>query len=156
MKTISNQDYNQQISILHKSLREEKDRLFDVFKKRETFRRTYNEVLQALAENDYATAAQIYFSKADKHLQKRDYDTTSVLALLGTICLVKSSQDFTKVQEYTEGRFLKSTFSIKVLKLLLTSKSEELKDIYEASWNLMKVIPVFDEEKPLIFDMVSF
>ncbi len=154
MTVISKLEYNQQLSILHKTIREERENLLDVFRKRETFKRNYQEILAHLHGKNYVSAAEHYFSSARKHLQRRDYDTTSVLALLGTLCLFNASLELTQVQEFVNGQFLKSTFSIKVLQLLMDAKADGFEDIYADAWNLMKAIPVFEEEKSLINNIV--
>ena len=152
---ISNQDYHQKISFLHKTIREEKERLGEVFHKRRTFKRNFLEIFEALNQKNYASASQGYFALANKQLQRRDYDATSVLVLLGTLCVLNSDANLGQTYEYFEGRFLQSTFSIKLLKLLLQARSDGLERVYQTLWSMMKVIPVFDEEKILIQNVVS-
>ena len=149
MRTISKQDYAQKISILNKTIREEKERLEEVLRKRNAFKRAYLEILEALNKKDFESAAQGYITIATKQLERRDYDTTSVLVVLGSLCLLNGTIDLTQVQGFFENRFLQSTLSIKLIKLLLQAKSGGLNSEYMTLWSMMKVIPVFEEEKIL-------
>ncbi len=154
MNIISKQDYNQKISILNKTIREEKERLMEVFRKRNTFKRIYTEILDALKLKNFESAAQGYFDIANKQLERRDYDTTSVLVFLGSLCILNLGSELTKLQDYFEGRFLQSTFSIKLLKLLLQAKTDGLQSEYLTLWSMMKAIPLFEEEKILIENII--
>ena len=155
VSTISKEDYNQKISILHKTIREEKERLDEVFHKRNTFKRNYIKIFEALRQEDYITSAELYFSIAKKQLNRRDYDTTSILVLLGSLCILHSNSDRTLIHEFFNERFLQSTFSIKLLKLLLQAYSDGLKSEYLTLWSMLKVIRVFEEERNLIEKVVT-
>ncbi|TFG21459.1 MAG: hypothetical protein EU530_00455 [Promethearchaeota archaeon] len=155
MNSITKQDYNQSISFLHKSIREEKERLEEVFLKRSTFKRQYFEILEDLSQNKHASCAHGYLELARKQLLRRDYDTTSVLVLLGTLCMLNAESDLNQVIDFFEERFLQSTFCIKLLKLLLQAKSDGLKSEYLTLWSMMKIIPVFEEERILMQNVVS-
>ncbi len=152
---MTKQDYNQSISFLHKTIREEKERLEEVFRKRTTFKRHYFEILEALNQYKYASCALGYFELARKQLVRRDYDTTSVLVLLGTLCVLNSESDLNQVNDFFEERFLQSTFCVKLLKLLLQARIDGLQNEYLTLWSMIKIIPVFDEEKILIQKVVS-
>jgi hypothetical protein len=141
---------NQQLLILSKRIPEEKERLEEAFRKRCTIKRIYQKVLDFMSSNELKSASEEYFSLALKQKERRDYDTAGVLILLGTLCLMKLELELSVVRPFFDAKFLAESFSMKLLKLLMDAKFAKDNKIFDEVWSMMKVIPLFEEEKCLL------
>ncbi len=150
---------DQQISMLRKMATAEKERLEESFNKRKALRRiAYRKVLEIVANKEFENASKEYFNTAIKKTSKRDYDTASVLILLGSLCLLKTSAQITAIQSYLNEfmgkigyseKVVSETFAVKILKLLIDARTIGNAAMIDSAWNLLQIIPVFDEEKIL-------
>ena len=141
---------NQRLLTLSKRIPEERERLEETFRKRNTLKRIYQKSLDFLTANELKHASEEYFSLAIKQKERRDYDITSVLILLGALCLVKIEMELTPVLPFFDATFLAQAFPMKLLKLLMDSQSSDESKIFDEVWKMMKVIPLFEEEKFLL------
>ncbi|MHA1110081.1 MAG: hypothetical protein ACTSRE_03215 [Promethearchaeota archaeon] len=150
---------NQQLTNLKLSASEQRERLRESFLKRKALRRmVYKKVLNMVVNAEYDNASKEYFSLAIKRTTQRDYDSASVLILLGALCLFKLNSPIQSIHAYLNdymGRIgfsknvLSETFAVKLLNLLLEAKTIGNTAIFDSTWNLLQVISIFDEEKPL-------
>jgi hypothetical protein len=118
----------------------------------------YKKILDMVGKNDFESASKAYFDTAIKQTVKRDYDTASVLILLGSLCLLKKGNQISTIQGYLNEfmgkvgfseKVISGTFSVKILKLLMDAKTIGNSAMYTSAWNLLQHIPVFEEEKRL-------
>jgi hypothetical protein len=150
----------QQLSNLHLMSSGTKDTMEDSFRTRTALKRmVYRKVLGTLSAKDFQIASDEYFELSIKRTTKGDYTTASVLILLGALCLFKLSAEIHKIEEYLNNfigkigfaeKVIKETFAVKLLKLLIDAKSIANTGIYNDAWNLIQIIPVFEEEKILL------
>ncbi|MBN2156412.1 MAG: hypothetical protein JW776_10240 [Candidatus Lokiarchaeota archaeon] len=149
----------QQLSILNKRKAEDKERLEDSFRKRNALKRlVYRNLLEALKNKEYQKAASEYFDLAINQTAKRDYDTVSVLVLLGALSLLKSSVTIDPIKSYLYNflgrigfaeKVLKETFPVKLLSLYIDARAINYSSMINSAWSLLQIIPVFEEEKIL-------
>ena len=137
-----------------------KGTLEDSFRTRTALKRmVYRKVLEMVANKEWENASKEYFELAIKQIAKRgDYTTASILILLGTLCLFKLSSPNSTIEAYLNNymgkighanTIIEATYAVKLLKLLIDAKSIANSAIFNEAWNLLQIIPVFDEEKIL-------
>ncbi len=151
--------HNQQYSELDRRSSEAHAQFEESFQQRSALRRMrYRKVLEMLTNENYENASKEYVDLAMKHTHKRDYDTASVLILLGSLSLFKESAQISIIQSYLNEfiskigfseKVVSETFAVKLLKLLIDTKTIGNTAIFDSAWNLLQIIPVFDEEKIL-------
>ncbi|TFG14698.1 MAG: hypothetical protein EU535_03070 [Promethearchaeota archaeon] len=150
---------NQQLANLNRRASEEREKYKESFSRRNALRRmVYKKILDMVANADYVNASKEYFTLAIKQTTKRDYETASVLVLLGSMCLFKCNSQIQSIQAYLNdymGRIgfsknvLSETFAVKLLNLLLEAKTIGNSAIFDSTWKLLQVISIFEEETPL-------
>jgi hypothetical protein len=137
-------------------LREKKDftRKRNILKKR-----IYIDVLKELNQGNLMEASKYYFELAISMAKRQDLITSSLLLLLHGLCLIKEKESIVKVNNNTNDfldslgankKLVKDTFYIRLIQFIGDAILYKLEKFYDKIKSLLQVLPLLDEETPLI------
>ncbi len=137
-------------------LREKKDNE----KKRNILKkRIYFDVLKELNQGNFKGASEQYFELAISMVKRLDLTTSSLLILLHGLCLIKEGESYVKIKRNVDDfldalgvnkKSVKDTFYITLIQFITDVILNELEEFYDKIKSLLQVLPLLDEEKPLI------
>ena len=151
---------NQTFGTLQQQSRDIKGDSQDFFTKRKAMkRRYYDSILILLKKRAFDKAADEYIKLATSISNRKDFKTSSLLLLLHGLTLLKSGATTIKIQS-SMNQFLDSlgmnkktvseTFYVTLLSFILDIKGNKLDDFIPKVNNILKILPVFEEEEDII------
>lgn len=159
-KSQSNVLLDQQLSNLKKSISDLKSSVSSLIQKRQAMRRIYyNDLLDKLNNKKYDEAADQYKSIATRISQRNDYEMAGLLILFGSLCFFKKNTRIDTIKEYINSfldslgftkKVIDETLGVKIAKFLIEASIVGNDSLIEQCWQLLKLLPLFDEEKDLI------
>ena len=144
----------------------------DVYRERNDFlnkrtpmrKRYYNNVIDLLNEKSFKKAGEEYYQLANSMVKRKDLQTASLMMLLYSLSYIKANQSLQTIQidlnTFLDSlglnkRLIQETFYIRCLQFLIFVKFNFVKsnnfDRYLIQiQDLLDVLPLFEEEQPLI------
>jgi hypothetical protein len=122
-------------------------------------RRYYKEILALLDQKSYKKASENYFKLAEDFAKKKDYQNSALIMLLYGLTSLKAKSSIdeinSKIKIYLaplglNKKLVKETFYISLLLFILDVLRENLKEYKSKFTALLEILPLFEEEIPLI------
>jgi len=151
---------NQTFGNLQQQSRDIKGDAQDFFTKRKAMKkRYYDSILSLLTKRAFDIAADKYIQLATTVSKRKDFKTSSLLLLLHGLTMIKSGATTIKTKS-SVNQFLDSlglnkktvseTFYTTLLNFIIDVKSNRFDEFIPKINNILKILPVFEEEKDII------
>ncbi|MHA1293605.1 MAG: hypothetical protein ACTSQJ_13180 [Promethearchaeota archaeon] len=152
-------ELDQTLGILEHQMRDIKSDINDFFTKRKAMRRRYYDPIIILLKNaSYKEVSSKYFDLARTLSKRKAYKTSALVLLLGGLSLLKlnesPSEIKVKIKKILDSfglskKLILETFYTSLLFFLLDVKLNKLDKFIPKIKNMLKILPLFDEEKVL-------
>lgn len=153
-------DLDQTYGVLNQRKRDIKAEFSQLFRKRKAMRRRfYADIINLLEQEKFQQAAAEYKGVASKLVKRKDTNTISLLIVLSAFCELQETSDYEQIRQNVDhfiqslninAKLIEDTFSIILLKFILTLKANGIQGYSARIKKLLEVLPLFDEEKELI------
>ncbi|MFX0047295.1 MAG: hypothetical protein ACFE8G_03920, partial [Candidatus Hermodarchaeota archaeon] len=150
----------QKLSKLERKMGDVRKERSEFLKQRNPMRkRYYKELLILLESKDYYEAGLKYFELAKILLKRGDLMTSSLMVLLYGLSFLKSNESTQKIRSnlnsYLDAtglnkQLIKDTYYVSCIDFILDVISNRLDEYLQKIKDLLKILPLFEEEKPLI------
>ncbi|TFG29456.1 MAG: hypothetical protein EU532_03190 [Promethearchaeota archaeon] len=152
-------ELGQDIGTLQQKMGDVRSENEDILKKRKAMkRRYYDEILKLLKNEDFTEASNKYLQLADTFIKRKDLQSGALLILLYGLALLKAKEGLAKIDikinSYLESlglnkALIQETYYVSLLLLIITILVENLDDYKSKYQPFLKILPLFEEEKPL-------
>ncbi len=132
----------------------------DFFIKRKAMKkRYYDKILSLLEGKKFEEASKLYFDVAMNYIKRKDFKNGSLLILLSGLAALKGQNSLNqvknKITEFLESlgmnkTLIEDTYFVKSLLFILDVKMNQMNQYDTNIRNLLKILPLFEEENELI------